>query len=301
MNYFRQIVSLVFKMGAAGASLLLLGAGFANAAQPQPWQLNFQEASTDIMSRITWFGNYTLIIITLVTLFVLALLIVVCMRFSEKANPNPSKVSHNTTLEIVWTVVPILIIVAIAIPSFRLLYDEMNIPEADVTVKVVGYQWYWGYEYPDLEIEEYTAIMLQTQEERQQRADVMGEDLSEYPRLLAVDYDMVVPVNKVVKVQVTAGDVIHAFALPAFGVKIDAMPGRLNETWFKAERTGLYYGQCSELCGKDHAYMPIAIRVVTDEQFAAWSEAAVSDIDEANVILAGLLDDETKVAANTTD
>lgn len=295
----RQAFSLISGFFAAIALVITAGTGAAFAAQPQPWQLNFQESASEIMTRITGFGNYTLTIITIITLFVLALLIIVAVRFNASANPNPSRVSHNTTLEIVWTVVPILIIVAIAIPSFRLLFDEMTIPEADVTVKVTGYQWYWGYEYPDHGETGFDSFMLGSPEARQARAEEMGQDISEYPRLLAVDADMVVPVNKNVVVQVTAADVMHSFALPAFGVKIDAIPGRLNETWFKAERTGLYYGQCSELCGKDHAYMPIAIRVVTDEQFEAWIAAAADDVEEANRILAGLLESEDKIALNT--
>ncbi|MEM6665411.1 MAG: cytochrome c oxidase subunit II [Pseudomonadota bacterium] len=265
---------------------------FAQAAQPLPWQMGFQDAASPVMERITNFHNFVLLIITVITLFVLGLLIWVALKFNAKANPNPSKTSHNTTIEVVWTVVPVLILLVIAVPSFRLLYYEQEIPPVDLTVKAIGYQWYWGYEYPDQEIEEYSSIMLEE--------DELGP---EDPRLLAVDNEVVVPVGKTVRMIVTAGDVLHNWAMPAFGVKMDAVPGRLNETWFLAERPGIYYGQCSELCGVRHAFMPIAVRVVTEEQFEAWSVAARDDVEDANEMLAQMLADDKALAAleNETD
>lgn len=255
--------------------------------------MGFQPAATEVMDDISWFNDFTLVIITVITLFVLALLAICIVRFNRKANPEPSKTTHNTMIEVVWTVAPILILVIIAVPSFRLLYKQLDIPEYDMTVKATGYQWYWGYEYVDEGMEDLTfdAIML-SDEDRKARMEADNLTEKQVPRLLATDYNLVVPVNKTVRVQVTAADVLHAFAMPAFGVKIDAVPGRLNETWFRARETGMYYGQCSELCGKDHAFMPIALQVVTEEQFDKWAEAAKSDVDEANKLLAGLIKEE---------
>jgi cytochrome c oxidase subunit 2 len=182
----------------------------------------------------------------------------VVVKFNARANPVPSRTTHNTLIEVAWTLVPVLILVGISVPSFRLLFLELDVPKADLTIKATGKQWYWSYAYPDNGKFEFDSLMAQDKQ----------------PRLLGVDNEMVVPVNKVIRVQTTGADVIHAFAVPAFGVKIDAIPGRLNETWFKATKTGMYYGQCSELCGKDHAFMPIAVRVVSDQEFASWVEAA---------------------------
>ena len=185
-----------------------------------------------------------------------------CVRFRASANPNPSKRTHNVTVEVLWTLIPCLILIVMAVPSFKILYKQDTIPKADLTIKAIGYQWYWGYEYPDENII-FDSYMVEE------------EDLKPgQPRLLAVDNEVVVPVNKVVKVLITANDVLHAWALPSFGVKRDAMPGRVNETWFKADRVGTYYGQCSELCGIKHAFMPITVRVVTDEEYNAWLEEA---------------------------
>ncbi len=215
------------------------------------------------MDNITWFHDFLLIVITLITVFVLLLLLIIIVRFNAKANPTPSKTTHNTLLEVAWTVIPVIILVALVVPSFRLLFFQLNIPQADVTIKATGKQWFWTYNYPDHGKFEFDSLMLQ---DKDRKAD--------QPRLLAVDNELVVPVNKVVRMQVIGADVIHAFAVPSFGIKIDAVPGRLNETWFKAEREGVYYGQCSELCGKDHAFMPIAVRVVKDADFNAWVEQA---------------------------
>jgi cytochrome c oxidase subunit 2 len=253
-----QIGRRMLGLAVAGMALVAGGTAFAEMGQPAPWEWTLQEAATPVMEYIIWFHNWLVGTITVITLFVLGLLIAVVVKFNAKANPVPSKTTHNTLIEVAWTLIPVLILVAIAVPSFRLLFLELDIPKADLTVKATGKQWYWSYAYPDNGKFEFDSLMSQEKK----------------PRLLGVDNEMVVPVNKVVRVLVTGADVIHAFALPAFGVKIDAIPGRLNETWFKATKTGMFYGQCSELCGKDHAFMPIAIRVVEDQEFASWVETA---------------------------
>jgi cytochrome c oxidase subunit 2 len=195
-------------------------------------------------------------------------------------------------LEVAWTVVPIIILVVIAVPSFRLLYEEAVVPPPDITIKATGYQWYWGYEYPDHGNFDILQIMLQDDERLARMEATGGGKEEDFPRLLAVDNDLVVPVDTTVRLQITAADVLHAFAMPAFGVKMDAVPGRLNETWFHAEREGIYYGQCSELCGTDHAFMPIAIRVVSQDQFDAWVEMAANDLGAANDMLAQMIRDD---------
>jgi len=254
---------------AAGALALLTGGGAALAqimGQPEPKQLGLQPAGTPVMEDLIAFHDGLLIVISLITVFVLALLLICMVRFNRRANPTPSRTTHNTLIEVAWTVVPIIILTGIAIPSFKLLFYEQNIPPADLTVKAQGNQWYWTYSYPDNGKFEFDSRMLDDTDRPKQKPTE--------PRLLAVDNDIVVPVNKVVRVQVTAdaAGVIHSFAVPSFGIKIDAVPGRLNETWFKAEHEGIYYGQCSELCGRDHAFMPIAVRVVSEADFAAWVE-----------------------------
>ncbi len=255
----RQLLGLAtIALVAAGVTLATGGAALAELGQPAPWEWTLQQSGSPVMDNIVWFHNFLFVLITLITLFVLALLVIVVVKFNAKANPVPSRTTHNTLIEVAWTLVPVLILVGISVPSFRLLFLELDIPKADLTVKATGKQWYWSYAYPDNGKFEFDSLMAQDKQ----------------PRLLGVDNEMVVPVNKVIRVQTTGADVIHAFALPAFGVKIDAIPGRLNETWFKATKTGMYYGQCSELCGKDHAFMPIAIRVVSDQEFASWVEAA---------------------------
>ena len=224
------------------------------------WQIGFQPAGSPIMETIHGFHNYIFVIITIITIFVLALLVWCILRFNSKANPVPSRTSHNTVIEVIWTVVPVLILLIIAIPSFRLLYDKETTPsDADITVKAVGYQWYWGYEYPDNGDFAFNSIMLQEDELQE------GQ-----PRLLAVDREMVVPAGQTIRLIVTAADVIHSFAMPTFGLKVDAIPGRLNEAWFRADQPGVYYGQCSEICGRDHAFMPIAIRVLPQADYDAW-------------------------------
>jgi cytochrome c oxidase subunit 2 len=249
---------------AAAVTPLLAGSevALAGVGQPTNWQLGFQQSVTPVMDNIVWFHDFLLWLITAITVFVLALLLIIFVRFNARANPTPSKTTHNTLLEVVWTLVPVVILVTIAVPSFKLLFLQQTIPQADLTVKATGKQWYWTYTYPDDKFE-FDSLMLKDNERK-----------ADQPRLLAVDNDMVVPVNKVVRVQVIGSDVIHAFAVPSFGIKIDAVPGRLNETWFQATREGVYYGQCSELCGKDHAYMPIAVRVVNERDYAAWLDQA---------------------------
>jgi cytochrome c oxidase subunit 2 len=242
-----------------GALLFGSGMAFAGVGQPSPWQLGLQDAASPVMLDITWFHDFLLWLITGITLLVLALLLIVIVRFNARANPTPSRTTHNAVIEVVWTIVPVIILVAIAIPSFRLLFLELDNPKADLTVKATGKQWYWSYNYPDNGNFEFDSLLVDEKDLKP------GQ-----PRLLTVDNEMVVPVNKVVHVLVTGADVIHSFAVPSFGIKIDAVPGRLNDTWFKATSTGLFHGQCSELCGKDHAFMPITVHVVTDTEFDAW-------------------------------
>lgn len=243
----------------AGVSLLAGGTAFAEElGQPSPWEFNLQASASPVMDSIMRFHDWLLVIISVITLFVLALLITVVVKFNARANPVPSRTTHNTLIEVAWTLIPVLILVGIAVPSFRLLFLQLDIPKADLTIKATGKQWYWSYAYPDNGKFEFDSLLAEDKK----------------PRLLGVDNELVVPVNKVVVVQVTGADVIHSFAVPAFGIKIDAIPGRLNETWFKATKTGMFYGQCSELCGRDHAFMPIAVRVVSDQDFAAWVESA---------------------------
>ena len=255
------------------AALALSGPAFAADGQPSDWQMGFQKAATPIMEQITNFHTYVTIIITVIALFVLGLMIYVMSRFNEKRNPLPSRTSHHTPLEIAWTVLPILILVAIAIPSFRLLFAQYDFPKADLTITATGSQWYWTYEYPDHGIS-FDSII------------VKDADLKEgQPRLLSVNNEVVVPVGKNIIVQIKANDVIHDWAVPSFGIKIDAVPGRLQTTWFRAEREGWFYGQCSELCGRNHAFMPIAVRVVSEQEFDNWlkTKAASAPDSEGKV------------------
>lgn len=275
------LFSKLSNFGARLTAMVALGMASVStgawAAQPEDWQLGFQKAGSENMTMITEFNDFLLILMTLICIFVLGLMLYVMVRFRASANPEPSKTTHNTLVEVIWTVVPIVILVVIAIPSFRLLYFQRVIPEAEMTVKAVGYQWYWGYEYPDHGDFAFDSLMLS------------DEERGDQPRLLATDTAMVVPVDTTVRVIVTAADVLHAFAMPAFGLKMDAVPGRLNETWFKAEETGTYYGQCSELCGIRHAFMPIRIEVVEKAEFAAWVEEAQNEyaaIDNADAMVA---------------
>ena len=253
-----QVGRRLLGVAVAGVALAASGAAFAELGQPAPWEYKLQEAATPVMEQITAFHTILTVLITVITLFVLALLVIVVVKFNAKSNPVPSRTTHNTLIEVAWTLIPVLILVGIAVPSFRLLFLELDVPKADITIKATGKQWYWSYAYPDNGKFEFDSLMAQDKQ----------------PRLLGVDNEMVVPVNKIIRVQTTGADVIHSFAVPAFGIKIDAIPGRLNETWFTATKLGVYYGQCSELCGKDHAFMPIAVRVVDDQEFASWIETA---------------------------
>ena len=253
--------------GFAALSACFIGFGGAQAAEvvgaPKPWQMGFQTAVTPVMKDITSFHNWLLVLIILITFFVMGLMVYVIWRFNEKRNPVSSATTHNTVIEVLWTVIPVIILIGVAIPSFRLLYLEDVVPKADMIVKAIGHQWYWTYEYPDHGKFSYDSVMIPEK-------DLKPGQL----RLLEVDNRIVVPINKTVRVIVTADDVIHAWAVPAFGVKIDAVPGRLNETWFRAERLGIYYGQCSELCGTNHGFMPIRVDVVSEREFAGWIKSA---------------------------
>ena len=241
-----------------------------NAIEPQgvakDYGIDLQNPVTEVAKDVYSMHAFVTIIMAIITLFVLGLIIWVCYKYSASKNKNPSKTVHNTLIEILWTAIPVLILVVIAVPSFKLLYKQDVIPEPDLTIKAIGYQWYWGYEYPDNGNFTYEAFMLQSEEE-------LEED-KPFKRMLTTDTKVVVPVNKIIRMQVTAADVLHSWAIPAFGVKTDAVPGRLNETWFKAEKTGIYYGMCSELCGVNHQSMPIEIHVVTQEKFDIWVEEA---------------------------
>ena len=249
------------------------------AAQPTDWQIRFQPAATAMMEEIAWFEAYTLWFIIPITLLVLLLIGWCIVRYRASVNPTPSRTSHNTVIEVIWTVGPVIVLLFLAVPSFQLLTSQYTPPEeAALTVKASANQWNWDYEYQVEEPLSFNSSLLQDAD----RAAAGKQDRGAYPRLLAVDNELVVPSNKVVRVLVTANDVIHAFALPAFGVKTDAVPGRINEIWFKAEKEGLFYGQCSELCGKDHAFMPIAIRVVNDARYETWLAAARTDLGGAN-------------------
>jgi cytochrome c oxidase subunit II len=257
---------------ALSAAVLLVFGGllafgelaWAGLGQPSAWQIGLQQSAAPVMDDVVWFHNLLLWIITAVVALVMVLLVAVMLRFNARANPVPSRTTHNTLIEVLWTVLPVIILVVIAVPSFRIMFVQLNTPAADLTIKATGKQWFWSYAYPDSGKFEFDSLL----------ACDADRVKCEPPRLLAVDNEMVVPVGKVVRLQVTGADVIHSYALPSFGVKMDAVPGRLNETWFKAEREGTYYGQCSELCGRDHAFMPIAVRVVSEPAFAAWVEEA---------------------------
>lgn len=270
MNHSKNFKNLVWRKLLAVFSVIsglfstsLAWAGENDYGVASEWQIDTQAPATDLMANMISFHNLLLWIIGLVVLFVTILLLIVIFKYNAKANPVPAKFTHNTLIEIIWTVAPIMVLVIIAIPSFDLLYKQRVIPEPDFTIKVTGNQWYWSYEYPDHGDIAFDSVMIPEDELQEGQL-----------RLLAVDNEVIVPVNKTVRLIVTGADVIHAWTIPSFGVKIDTIPGRLNEAWFKANREGIYYGQCSELCGKDHAFMPIAVRVVSDAEFAKWLEEA---------------------------
>jgi len=269
--------------------------GAAGATQPEPWQMNLQPAATPIMEMVHAFNNGLLIVVTVIVVFVLALLLYCMVRFNSRANPVPSRTTHNTLIEVVWTVVPILILVGIAVPSFALLFAEHDparaiagydpAKDATITIKATGNQWFWTYDYPDNGDLSFSSLMLQENE----RTDPANQ-----PRLLAVDNEMIVPVGTVVRMQVIGSDVIHSFAVPSFGIKIDAIPGRLNETWFRVDREGVYYGQAPAADGNDlhgHAFMPIVVRAVAPDKFEAWAKAAATDLPGAYKLLAAAAPD----------
>jgi cytochrome c oxidase subunit 2 len=254
-----RFMAVAVLFGAGGAAAFAAGTGM-----PEPWQIDMQRPVTDLAQGAYRFHQWVNWIIVAITLFVLALIIAVVVRFNERAQPTPSRTTHNTLLEVAWTIVPVLILVAIAIPSFRLLRAQLILPKADVVVKAVGHAWYWEYEYPaDQGGFKFDSNLVETKDLKPGQV-----------RLLAVDNEMVVPIGKVVHVQTTAADVLHSWAVPSFGFKLDAIPGRLNAMWFRAEREGIYYGQCSELCGNGHPYMPIAVRVVSEDAYRTWLDDA---------------------------
>jgi cytochrome c oxidase subunit II len=244
-------------------AIVLLSAPAAMAAFPLPWQLGFQEAATPVMAGFDHMHNYLLVVITGICLFVLLLLIIICVRFNEKRNPVPATFTHNTKLEIIWTLLPVIILVTIAVPSMKTLYFAGKLEQPEMTLKVIGHQWYWEYQYPDADNMKFDSVIVKD-------ADLKPGQL----RLLEVDNRVVVPVNTNIRVLITAADVIHSWAVPSFGVKKDAVPGRLNETWFRVNKPGTYYGQCSELCGIDHGFMPIVVQAVSKEDYAKWLEEA---------------------------
>ena len=269
------------KLGASVAGLAgaLGAAGAAVAQQPTDWEVDFQTALSPSMERIVDFNLMVTIIIVIITAFVFGLMAWIVVRYNKKRNPTPSKTTHNTMLEVIWTVVPVIILLVIAVPSFRLLYFTDKVEDADMTLKAIGHQWYWSYEYPDHGDFTFDAIMLEEDELEE------GQ-----PRLLATDEAVVLPVGAKIRLLTTADDVIHSWAIPAFGVKMDSVPGRVNETWFQINREGTYYGQCSELCGTLHGFMPIMIEAVSQEEFDAWVEFAREEYASAN-------DSPTEVAA----
>jgi cytochrome c oxidase subunit 2 len=270
----------------------------AGSGQPSPGQIGFQEAVTPVAEEIHWVHDYVNVIIFAVTAFVMLLLLYVMWRFSEKRNPTPSRTTHNTMIEVLWTVLPVLILVAIAIPSFRLLYKQYTFPPPGLTIKATAHAWNWTHEFPDQGVT-VDSVMLQDNE----RAEVVKSGIPAWqvPRNLAVDNDILVPVGKVVHVLVTSTDVIHNWTIPSFGSKVDAVPGRVTATWFQANKEGIYFGQCSELCGKDHAFMPITVRVVKEQVFNDWAAALKArDRKKAKDIIRGVaieLGAEQKVAA----
>ena len=295
-----------FLVGVLGAA----GSAFAEKSLATPlvdWQIWHQPAGSEMMRKIEAFDLYTLWFMIPITLFVMILLAIVMIKFNAKSNPTPSKTSHNSLIEVLWTLGPVVILVALSLPSFKLLTAQYSPPTPpDITIKATGYQWYWGYEYQTGDEVSFESVLIGRENgSAESKAEAMEEreeygktDIAKYPRLLAVDNELVVPVNKHIRVLVTAAvdGVIHNFALPAFGLKTDAVPGRLNETWFIAEKEGLYYGQCSELCGKDHAFMPIAVRVVSEEQYAAWQKAAADDdLEGANKALMASVESQNKL------
>jgi len=257
---------------AAFLTTILIGGGVAMAQAPKNWQLGFQDAHSPTMERIVSFNNILFWLCVVICVFVMGLMLYIFIRFNRKRNPTPQKFSHNSLVEVLWTVIPVIILVAISIPSFRLLYFMDRTTEAEMTIKAIGHQWYWTYEYPDLGDDvSFDAVML------------TDDELSEGQlKLLETDESMVVPIDTNIRLLVTADDVIHAWTIPSFGVKIDGVPGRINEGWFRVDAVGTYYGQCSELCGRDHAFMPIRVEAVSKEDYAEWTVYAKEEFASNN-------------------
>lgn len=253
------LLTVMFQAGLAGAE------GYG---APVPWGLGLQDAASPSHARITDFHDLMLWIIAAIVIFVFLLLVIVVLRFNKKANPRPAKFSHHVLLEVVWTLVPFLVLMAVAVPSIRLLHYTDRTAEPEMTLKVTGYQWYWGYEYPDHDGLAFNSYMIPDADIDPARGDV---------RLLSTDTKVVLPVDTNIQILITAADVIHAFAVPALGLKTDAIPGRMNETWVRIDKPGIYYGQCSELCGKDHAYMPIEVHAVSKDDFQTWVQGAKAE------------------------
>jgi cytochrome c oxidase subunit 2 len=248
------------------AALFFLAADTALAdGSPVPWQINMQDAASPSAERLHEFHEMLLWITGAIVVFIMVLLLYVMLRFNSKVNPEPAKFTHNVPLEVIWTVVPILILVVISLKSLPMLYYLDRVEEPEMTLKVTGYQWYWGYEYPDQDGLSFLSYMIPEDEIDASKGQ---------KRLLSVDNVVVLPIDTDIAIQITGADVIHAFAIPALGIKLDAVPGRLNETWVRIDKPGTYYGQCSELCGKDHAYMPIEVKAVSKEEFANWLATA---------------------------
>jgi cytochrome c oxidase subunit II len=285
MTLKSKILAAVLATSVATLPSLALAA----AGKAEPWQMGLQDPVTPVAEYIHWFHNYLMVIITVITLFVLALLLYVMVKFNAKANPVPSKTTHHVGLEIAWTLIPVLILVAIAIPSIRLLYLQRDIPVADMTIKAIGNPgWNWTYQYPDLGVDDAGEAKVSFTASLLPEAQAKSENR---PYLLASDTPIVVPVNKTVKMIITSdpAGIIHAWTIPSFGMKIDAIPGRLNEDWFKATKEGVYYGQCSELCGKEHAFMPIEVHVVSEADYNAWvGKVKTASIEEATKYILAL-------------
>jgi len=276
-----QALTRIWVFMAAALAATAASAAEEVAGKPVDGGMHSQRPVTELMHDWVWLDNFLLVIITGITLFVTALLAIVIFRFNKKSNPEPAKFTHNATLEVVWTAVPVVILIIIAIPSLRLLDKQLDVPEPDVTIKVTGYQWYWDYEYPDEDIS-FSAYMIglnepELNDDVRAELDEYGYEPDEFK--LATDTRMVVPVDRNVHLLVTAGDVIHAWTIPSFGVKTDAIPGRLNETWFRVDEPGTYFGQCSELCGMQHAYMPIVVEALPQDEYDAWVAEQVAKRD----------------------
>ncbi len=257
-----EIVRMVQRLGL-GVLALIAGVGPVLAAEPKPWQLGFQEPASLVQTRIHDFHDFLLVVITLITIFVLALMVYICWKFRKSANPMPSKTTHNTTLEVLWTVIPVVILVVIAVPSFKLLYYGDRTPNPEMTLKVVGHQWYWSYEYPDLGEVKFDSTFIAT-------ADLKAGQ----KRLLEVDQPVVLPINTNVRIQFASVDVMHSWFMPALGVQVYTTPGRLNEGWVNITKEGVYYGQCNQICGVNHGFMPIKVQALSKDAYAKWAEEA---------------------------